>query len=53
MINDEKVRLNDQLIEQGIQPSKVPATVDKMLRPFQQKIKDQYFEAIETLKEKK
>lgn len=52
-IRKERVRLYDQLIEQGVSASKIPATVDKMMEPFIKETKGEYFEAIRELRKKR
>ena len=37
-IREQRIRLTDQLREQGVSPSKIPATVDKMLQPFRKEL---------------
>lgn len=49
----ERIRLTDELREQGVSPSKIPAAVDKMLQPYQKALKEEYFEFLDHLKEKK
>lgn len=51
-IKRERLRLTDELKEQGVSPSKIPATVDKKMKPFVQKLHDEYFEALRYLREK-
>lgn len=52
-IRKERVRLADQLKSEGVPPSKIPATVDKMIQPYIRETKDEYFEAIRSLRKTK
>lgn len=51
-IRRERVRLTDQLKEEGITPSKIPSAVNKMMQPYIKQVKDEYFEALRTLRKK-
>lgn len=51
-IKRERLRLTDEAREQGISPGKVPAYVEKKMIPFRSELKDEYFEALKTLKER-
>lgn len=51
-IRKERVRLADQLTEQGVAPSKIPIAVDKMMEPYIRQVKDEYFEALKDLRKK-
>lgn len=51
-IRKERVRLADQLIEQGVAPSKIPIAVDKLMEPYIRQVKDEYFEALKDLRKK-
>jgi len=53
MIRQEKMRLADELLAQGVSRSKIPAIVDKKLQPYRKNIKDQYFQAIAELRKEK
>lgn len=45
-ITKEKIRLVDELTERGVSPSKIPSVVYKMLNPYIEEEKRQYFEAV-------
>ena len=49
-IRKQRVQLTDQLLEQGVSPSKIPSAVEKILEPYIRQTKDEYFEAIRTLR---
>ena len=51
-IRKERIRLADQLLEQGVSPSKVPSTIDKMMEPYIRETKNEYFDAIRELRKK-
>lgn len=51
-IRRERVRLADQLAEQGVPPSKIPPTVDKMMEPYIRETKSEYFDALKELRKK-
>lgn len=53
LIRQEKLRLAQDLQEQGIARAKIPAIVEKQLEPYRKQLKDQYFEAIQELRKKK
>jgi hypothetical protein len=48
-IAKEKIRLVDELTAEGVAPSKIPAVVDKMIKPFVEEEKKEYFEAVREL----
>lgn len=50
-IKREKIRLTDQLREQGVTPSKIPAAVDKMLNSYRKELHDEYFDYIKELRD--
>jgi hypothetical protein len=52
-VKKEKIRLTDQLLEQGVPPSKVPSVVNKQIKSFEKQISDEYFDAINSLRKKK
>jgi hypothetical protein len=49
-IRRERLRLFDELTEEGVSPSKIPATVDKLMKPYIAQEKDYYFEALKSLR---
>lgn len=51
-IKEERLRLYDKFIEEGKPRSKIPALIDKELKPYRQKLSDQYFEAINELRKR-
>lgn len=53
MARQEELRLYDELIEQGVSRSKIPAVINKKMMPYRKQLKDEYFEAINQLREKK
>ncbi len=51
-IDQARIQMADQLKEEGVSPAKIPPTVDKMLRPYEKLVKDEYFEAVRELRKK-
>lgn len=51
-IKKERIRLTDQLRDEGVPASKIPRTVDKMMEPFILETKKEYFEALKELKKR-
>lgn len=49
-LRKERIRLTDELKEKGVTPSKIPALVDKMMIPYTRELKDEYFEALRSLR---
>ncbi len=48
-LSEERLRLTDELLEQGVSPSKIPAVVEKKMKSIADKERKDYFEAVETL----
>lgn len=51
-IAKEKIRLTDELQERGVNPSKIPAAVDKLMQPIIKEIHDEYFTIVKEQKKK-
>jgi hypothetical protein len=50
LLRQERLRLHDELLEQGVSRSKIPAIVEKKLESYRKKLHDDYFEAINHLR---
>ena len=53
MFRQEQLKLYDQLIDQGVPRTKIPAIISKKIEPFRKQLKDEYFQAIEQMRGKK
>lgn len=49
---EERLRLYNDLVKEGVPRRKIPEIVNKQLKPFRKELKDQYFEIIEELRNK-
>ncbi len=53
MARQEEIRLYDELLEQGVSRTKIPAVINKQMLPYRKQLKEEYFQAIDELRKKK